>query len=137
MFYSNGRSLSTSFVHAAYEYFALDVARLGSITGLHGRGSAYVLVIDAIRYFVSAASGCLCVSANLAVAEGPAVDHLPVPDDGQTSHPLLLKQEVEQQVEFGGVERRAEAVVAHTSARKVATRLVFHASHYTVNNFVW
>ena len=44
--------------------------------------------------------------ANLAGAEGAAVDHLPVPGDGQTSHPfVLLKEAVEQQVELGGVER--------------------------------
>ena len=48
----------------------------------------------------------LPVPANLAVAERAAVDHLPVPDDGQTSHPLVLfKESVEQLVEFGGVER--------------------------------
>jgi hypothetical protein len=40
-----------------------------------------------------------------AVAEGAAVDHLPVPGDGQASHPLVLFEEpVEQQIEFGGVE---------------------------------
>ncbi len=44
--------------------------------------------------------------ANLAVAEGAAVDRLPVPGDGQTAHPLvLLKEAVEQQVESGGVQR--------------------------------